>query len=175
MNLLRGILGSSASNLYRADVLKRFPFRTGFGTAGDLAWGLEHAGETRFAIVPRSSSTFMFHPKSYAKDDYAVSDFNQKCLALAREAANKYDGHKHGATPGTGTQVLLSELLTTWEKYLAEKGRVVEVKRRALWWLLPGAWQAHLERARALRALESAQANAMLELAARVAHDSRPE
>jgi len=174
MNLRRGLLGSSASNLYRAEVLQRFPFRTDFGTAGDLAWGLEHAGEIRLAIVPRSFSTFVFHPKSYAKGDYAVNDFNEKCLLVAREAVSRGAWRKPGATPNSNTERLLNELLVAWEKHLADKRRVTEFKARGLWWLSPAAWRAHQHRARTLRALTMLQSNAMLELAAHVTHDLRP-
>ena len=170
IHLLRGILGSSASNLYRTEVLQRFPFRTDFGTAGDLAWGLEHAGEIQLAVVPQSFSTFLFHPKSYAKSDYAVNDFNQKCLAIARDAVGKGAWRKPGAT--SDADRLLKELLPAWEKYLDEKRRVAEAKGHAFWWLFPTAWQAHQARARTLCALTAAQGNAMLELAAHVAHDS---
>ena len=165
INLTRGLLGSSASNLYRADVLQRFPFRTDFGTAGDLAWGLEHAGEVRLALVPEMFSTFVFHPKSYAKSDYAVNDFNEKCLALARASVAR--GGE--ATPPAKTAALLDELFSAWEGWLHTKRRVTEAKRSAMWCLKPGAWQAHLDRAAAARALAARQHHAMLELAARLA------
>ena len=172
-NLLRGILGSSASNLYRAEVLQRFPFRTDFGTAGDLAWGLEHAGEIRLAIVPQSFSTFVFHPKSYAKSDYAVNDFNEKCLAVARGALDRSASRTSVALDHAKVQALSHELLLAWEKYLVEKQRVVQAKRSPVWWLSPAAWRAHRTRAETFRALATLQHNAMLELAAHVAHDSR--
>jgi len=171
-NLLRGILGSSASNLYRTDVLQRFPFRTDFGTAGDLAWGLEHAGEIRLAVVPENLSTFVFHPKSYAKSDYAVSDFNEKCLAVARAAVQRHVGDLNRFSARTID--LASELFRAWEELLAAKRRVAEAKRSPVWWLSPAAWTAHRERARAERALAALQHNAMLELAKLVAHDSPP-
>jgi hypothetical protein len=173
-NLRRGILGSSASNLYRTEVLRRFPFRTDFGTAGDLAWGLEHAGEIRLAVVPQSFSTFMFHPKSYAKSDYAVEDFSEKCLLMARDAVVKGAWRKPGATQNSNAERLLNELLPAWEKYLEAKHRVARAKQSALWWLSPAAWRAHQDRGRTLRELTALRTNAMLELAAHVAHDSRP-
>lgn len=173
-NLRRGILGSSASNLYRADVLRRWPFRTDFGTAGDLAWGLEHAGEIRLAIVPQCFSTFVFHPKSYAKSDYAVADFSEKCLSLAAMAAEKGMRPKPDAAQDGAAERLLKELIVAWGTYLREKRCVARAKQSSLWWLSPNAWQAHRTRARALGRLESIQEKAMLELAAHVAHDSRP-
>lgn len=175
IHLLRGILGSSASNLYRTEVMQRSPFRTDFGTAGDLAWGLEHAGEIRLAIMPKNFSTFVFHPKSYAKSDYAVNDFNEKCLSITQDAVGRGAWREPGATQESNADRLLKELLPAWEKYLAEKRRVAEAKNRALWWLFPAAWQAHQARARTLSKLSVVQRNAMLELAAHVAHDLRPQ
>ena len=166
VHLTRGLLGSSASNLYRTDVLQRFPFRTDFGTAGDLAWGLEHAGDVRLALVPEVFSTFVFHPKSYAKSDYAVHDFNEKCLALARTTLVP-DG---ADTVPTKTITLLHELVSAWETFFTAKRRVAEAKISSVWWLKPGAWQAHRERAEAMRVLATRQQNAMRELPAHLAH-----
>ena len=157
--VLRGILGSSASNLYRTDVLRRFPFRVDFGTAGDLAWGLEHAARLRMAVVPQSVSTFVFHPKSYAKSDYAVVDFNGKCLALARAAIQPMKG---GPPPGdSGIEALSEQLIEAWARFLDEKKTLADAKRSALWWLSPAAWRQHWCRAAAARALADLQGAAL--------------
>jgi hypothetical protein len=158
-NLLRGILGSSASNLYRAEILQRFPFRTDFGTAGDLAWGLEHGAEIRLAVVPESFSTFVFHPKSYAKSDYAVDDMSLKCLRLARESLAQ-----QGRDEGSSLRPLLDRLLDAWEKYLSDKRSVVAAKHSPVWWLSPGAWQSHRNRNRSLQNLSALQAAALRRL-----------
>ena len=167
-HLLRGILGSSASNLYRADILRQFPFRTDFGTAGDLAWGLEHAGRVRFGIVPVPLATFVFHPKSYAKSEYAVSDFVGQCVRLAEESvAGK------AWMPGVNRGVpelenLLRNLLDDWRVYLATKATVQSLKSRAAWFLNPGAWIAHRERTARLRRLERTQDVAMRSIASAI-------
>jgi glycosyltransferase involved in cell wall biosynthesis len=161
-NLRRGILGSSASNLYRADVLKRFPFRTDFGTAGDLAWGLEHAGAMRIAVLPEPISTFVFHPKSYARSDYAVADFARKCLEVARQAVQrKAWTPSHASGPD---EALIEELLRAWERHLLAKETVEAEKRSALWLLKPGAWQAHAARRRALAKVEELRKAALVQL-----------
>ena len=164
-HLRRGILGSSASNLYRTEILQRYPFRTDFGTAGDLAWGLEHAGAARVAILPQEISTFMFHPKSYAKSDYAVSDFSEKCLGLARTAVER-----HSKETGSDKE-LLNELLAAWDNLLVAKRRVIDLKRSALWWLMPQAWQAHRVRSTAEGAVSVLQRKTMLELSRPAPHD----
>ncbi len=162
-NLLRGILGSSASNLYRTEVLQRFPFRTDFGTAGDLAWGLEHAAEIRLAVVPETFSTFVFHPKSYAKSDYAVEDMNSKCLSVAREAlARQGDSASLNADR---TRQLSVELLAAWQRYLGDKRSVGLAKTSPVWWLLPAAWNVHRQRHKSLQELTLLQRTALQHIA----------
>jgi hypothetical protein len=157
-NLFRGILGSSASNLYRGAVLKPFPFRTDFGTAGDLAWGLEHAARIRLAVVPQSFSTFLFHPKSYVKSDYAVDAFAEKCLRLAQSVA---------LNPGTNAveasepaRRIAADLLTAWERHLADKRAVTSSRQSVLWWLSPSSWTLHRRRSESLAALVRVQQQA---------------
>jgi hypothetical protein len=161
-HLLRGILGSSASNLYRSEVLQRWPFRTDFGTAGDLAWGLEHSGHVRLAVVPETFSTFVFHPKSYAKSDYAVSDFNQKCHAVAKAAVE--------ATAHLQHRRRVNELVQAWAALFAAKRAVLEAKQKPLWWAKPSALRRHRARSAADARLHHLQHDAMLELARSVAH-----
>ena len=163
IHLLRGILGSSASNLYRSEILQRLPFRTDFGTAGDLAWGLEHAGEIRLAIVPENFSTFVFHPKSYAKSDYAVEEFNEKCLAVAGEAVRRRPWNKAGSLDaGTESDVEREQrqLADAWDKYLRAKRKVAAAKSSPVWWLSPRAWGAHRLRRGALQKLTELQRGA---------------
>jgi glycosyltransferase involved in cell wall biosynthesis len=151
VNLRRGILGSSASNLYQTELLQRLPFRTDFGTAGDLAWGLEHSGQIRLGVLPERVSTFVFHPKSYAKSDYAVDDFAGRCLALARRSALKGDA-------------LQQQVLDAWERFLTARNAVETAKQSSTWFLSPAAWNAHRARAVAARGLGEVQRQAMATL-----------
>jgi hypothetical protein len=167
VNLLRGILGSSASNLYRGAILQKFPFRTDFGTAGDLAWGLEHAAHMRLAVVPQSFSTFLFHPKSYAKSDYAVEAFADKCLRLAQSAI----GSSHGMnelSSSRDTQNLVAELLTAWERHLDDKRVVTSARRSSFWWLFPSIWQAYRRRSQSFAELTRIQQTAFEHLRRRL-------
>jgi glycosyltransferase involved in cell wall biosynthesis len=66
---LGALLGSCASNLFRAEVLRRFPFPADFGTAGDGAWGWLHAAEVSWGIVPEKFSSFLVHPTSASRDE----------------------------------------------------------------------------------------------------------
>jgi glycosyltransferase involved in cell wall biosynthesis len=62
---LQGIMGSSASNLYRTEMLQRFPFPTEYGSPGDVVWGVRHARDMVFAVTPACFSEFLFHEKEY--------------------------------------------------------------------------------------------------------------
>jgi len=157
----RGILGSSASNLYCTTALQRFPFRTDFGTAGDLAWGLEHAGQMRLAVIPQNFSTFVFHPKSYAKSDYAVSGFAEKCIEAAVQVVAARPWVKEGVEMAEG-EALLNELLPAWREFVAAK-RVLDARKAKGpdFFFLPGAWRARAEREEKLRHLLAVQERAL--------------
>lgn len=78
---LGGILGSSASNLYRTRVLQEHPFPTDAGPAGDVAWGLRHIQRCRVAVTPRKCAHFVHHPKrlSMPAAEIASAIFRHAC------------------------------------------------------------------------------------------------
>lgn len=58
------ILGSSASNLYRTELLKACPFPEDAGIVGDVAWGLKYmARGVRVVVTPQVCADFVFHEK----------------------------------------------------------------------------------------------------------------
>jgi len=75
-------IGSSASNLYRCELIKRIPFPTQYGSSGDFFWLLENVTKVRFGISPRKGSTFLLHPSQHAQA------FPDRKLELAQLAAN---------------------------------------------------------------------------------------
>jgi glycosyltransferase involved in cell wall biosynthesis len=160
VNLRKAILGSSASNLYRRDVLQRRPFPIDFGTAGDLGWILQHAADLRFGIVPETFSTFLFHPKVYAKSDYAVNDFAEKCLATARATLARHltsaEWNRAGSTE------VVSALADAWEEFLSAKRAFKMARGGRAWWILSVAnWRAYQVRRDKLRQLRERQEAAM--------------
>lgn len=56
---IQGLLGSSASNLYRTETLRAHPFPEDAGHAGDTAWGCRHALHVSVAVLPRAVATFV--------------------------------------------------------------------------------------------------------------------
>ncbi len=77
-------IGSSASNLYRCEFIKRIPFPSQYGSAGDFFWLLENAAKVRFGITPRQGSTFLLHPNQHAQ---ASPDRKLELARLAAKAA----------------------------------------------------------------------------------------
>ena len=55
------ILGSSASNLYRTELLKTHPFPTAFGHNGDAAFGVHVAPFVKMALTKKTCSRFVTH------------------------------------------------------------------------------------------------------------------
>ncbi len=159
-NLRKAILGSSASNLYRSDILQRAPFPTDFGTAGDLGWILRHAAEIRLGVTPKVFSTFLFHPKVYAKSDYAVNDFAEKCLATARETLAR---QSQSSTWDSAMSVeILEPLAVAWDDFLKARRSFKAAQRtNAFWILIPANWRAYRLRNRRLQKLSDQQTVAM--------------
>jgi len=84
--LERGILGSSASNLYRAETLKRLPFSEDYYAAGDSAWMVQNCFDVKTAIVPQSFSTFLFHKKDWSFDSAHIKSSQMLRERFAFEA-----------------------------------------------------------------------------------------
>ena len=85
LNTTGAILGSSASDLYRTEILQKRPFPTNFGTVGDGAWSVANVFDYRLGVTPEVFSTFRQHPKAYSKEEYAVEDICGRLFLLAGE------------------------------------------------------------------------------------------
>lgn len=54
------ILGSSASNLYRASALRQFPWPESAGNQGDVLWAANYLPKLKVGISPKQFSVFMY-------------------------------------------------------------------------------------------------------------------
>jgi hypothetical protein len=79
--LPHGLLGSSASNLYRTSFLQHHPFPTDFGHCGDTAWGAIVAPVANVAFTPISCARF------YCQTEHASRSREQQ-RDLARRLSN---------------------------------------------------------------------------------------
>jgi hypothetical protein len=145
------VLGSSASNLYRTEILQRRPFPTDFGTTGDTAWGIANVFDSRLCVTREVFSTFRFHPKSYPTGEYTVTDITAKLSVLASDtlqARLDLDADLRDEIERLGCDrlpQLMNEHLE-WCRRLeaAREGKVP-------WIFNPAAWYARANRDRTLR------------------------
>jgi glycosyltransferase involved in cell wall biosynthesis len=142
------ILGSSASNLYRTEVLKKQPFPTSYGTAGDGAWGMAHGLNHRIAVTPGRFSTFLVHKKAYSKSEYVVDNLPDQLLNLFDEGCRAWISSNGGLVSRRDTMIIERVLDQLRKSFLVQKE--LEKFRRQAWpWILnPVAWNARARRSK---------------------------
>jgi hypothetical protein len=147
MDVPEGILGSSASNLYRTDLLKRFPFPTEYGHAGDTAWAILHAFDCALAVTPEVFSRFVLHPSATRSKSSGKRALADQLFDLARQAAREIpDGPASGPLKNL-LPSLLTELPTELAKLRESKHRYNLMRRKPWPWVLnPAAWKARRQR-----------------------------
>lgn len=144
-----GILGSSASNLYRTATLKRFSFPVEYGHEADTAWGIAHAFDVSWAATPRVFSKFMFHSTAGLLSAEQKAALVGRLLDLARQSLRQ--------SLGLSSPTPVPEALLPWLRELPEavqqlhesQRRYDQARRRFRPWSLnPAAWQARAQRNR---------------------------
>lgn len=147
----QAILGSSASNLYRSDCLKRSHFPLEFGMAGDTAWGVANALRVPVAMTGRVISDFRFHEKSYNVAPFPIDDMQERLESLAGDALDEAlagDARLRSA-PETG---LLQAMLEQRRAARLHRIELSAIRRKAPpWYLRSAAWRALAQRNRARR------------------------
>ncbi len=139
MPMREGILGSSASNLYRTDLLKRCPFPTDCGHAGDTAWSLKYGLNARFAVTPSAVAKFLIHPKNIPGGNAERVRYFEMFFDIALEACR---------TSGPLELLPLLTALRARTADLRDAQRVYDFwrKHRFPWILNPRAWQLRARR-----------------------------
>ena len=138
---LQGILGSSASNLYRTPVLQEFPFPTDVGSTGDVLWGVMNALKAKIAVTPFAFSTFLFHPASY---DPNTAEFNRKLASQINVKAVEILDRELASPNGSNHENLriLRQLLEYTKSYRSHKLGLEAMRRYWFpWFLRPRAWR----------------------------------
>ena len=151
LNVPAGLLGSSASNLYRTDVLQRHLFPTGFGHHGDTAWLLENALGLRIVLAPQIASEFFLHESA---NRTRVGGDTPRRVLLSRLARATWRGAT-GSSSLTGAPracaITLEEFWEQMEQWFTSQQRHEQLRAAsAVWWMNPRAWQARAERSRAM-------------------------
>ncbi|WP_169054268.1 glycosyltransferase [Nitratireductor sp. XY-223] len=153
------ILGSSASNLYRTDCLKEWPFPSEFGHIGDVAWGALYATHVSFGIYPETVAEFVHHKQTRQWDKQA---YVRMCLELFELASDQIRAlHQTGFTEArvTGGETESVSPLQEWirvgnRRRELDRG-LSELRGKRLHWILnPQAWRLRHKRNQALSAEE---------------------
>jgi hypothetical protein len=173
-NLTAALTGSCASDLFRTEVLQRHPFPSDFGTIGDGPWGIQHAADLVWAVVPERFSSFLKHPSNASEDEKTSYRRASRLDQVAREAV--------AAARQTGTlaakeldQLKLDDLLQAGSAYLDSKSRFDQLRKSKLPWILqPRAWRVRLVRNRAATQLQALKTQALRAIVAGSAGTSQP-
>jgi hypothetical protein len=155
------MLGSSASNLYRTEVFRRLPFPVDFGTGGDGAWGLLHAAQVVWGVVPGKFSTFLIHPTSASADEkrsWLEARRADEVLRAGMEAWRRAGGINDQDLLDVGWADLLGALTS----YLDAKAAFDQNRRGAIPWVInPCAWRNRLKREHFARELDQLKRRAL--------------
>jgi hypothetical protein len=84
--LPHGLLGSSASNLYKTLFLQNHPFPTDFGHCGDTAWGVSVAPIARVAFTPLNCAQFYCQTEHATRSREQQRELCRRLSALAIES-----------------------------------------------------------------------------------------
>jgi hypothetical protein len=147
LNVPEGILGSSASNLYRTATLQRFPFQPEYGHEADTAWAIAHALEVSWALTPRVVSKFTFHSGAGLLSMERMAALNGSLLDLARQTLRRPLDQASPAPVPEGLLPWLRELPAALENLRECQRRYNQARARLLPWLFnPAAWRARAQR-----------------------------
>jgi hypothetical protein len=155
------ILGSSASNLYRTQLMKENPFPVEYGTVGDGAWGLANFLKCSLAVTPRRFSTFREHEKSYSKKSYHISDLNDRLFRLLSDTV--LGGIANGGEFSEKCETFEIHRILSLIRARMKLQRTLEAhRRRPLPWILnPYAWMTREERKHVTDTLQGIIFNAL--------------
>ncbi len=164
------LTGSCASDLFRTSVLKRFPFPTDFGTAGDGAWGLMHAAEISWGVVPGRFSTFVLHPPNASPTEKQTYVNARRADEVLSETVSAW--RRAGVV--TEEELALarwSELSTALTQFLNAKTQFDQCRKESFPWILkPKAWQTRIRRQHSLAKLRTIKGRALGSLPTALPH-----
>src|SRR5262249_42129466 len=114
------LTGSSASDVFRTEILQRHPFPIDFGTSGDAVWGWMHAAEVAWGVVPGKFSTFTLHPTNASAAEKQSFIAARRADAVLRSAMDSW--RRSGVvTEQTFPRPIWEELMTWLTSYFDSK------------------------------------------------------
>lgn len=163
---MAGMMGSSASNLYRTVALQERPFPTDFGHVGDTAWGLAAAFALRFAVTPRACAEFVIHGGGGELSLKQAAEMEARLLTLARATLSlASSAGRLGDEAGSLEKALDS--YETCRRILTEAMQEYDSLRAGKWFgkLHPAVWRARRRRALARQGLRDLWLGSLREFA----------
>jgi len=156
------LTSSSASGLFRTETMQRHPFPTDFGTAGDGAWGAQHAAEVRWGVVSDRFSTFLLHPTNASAEEKRSYAGARRMDAVLRDAAGTW--RSNGTIRDEDLALMKwSALLDVLTGFLDAKDKFDRLRRGSLPWSLnPAAWLARSQRNRLFTRLQELKRAALV-------------
>jgi hypothetical protein len=156
------LTGSSASDLFRREVLQRHPFPTDFGYSGDSAWSWMHAAEVAWGVLPERFSTFVLHPTTASVAERQSLRVAQRADAVLRMAMESW--RRSGVITEQTLPRALWESLIAWLTFYLDAKAAFDQDRRHLvpWFLNPKAWRNRMRRERAAKMLHRLKHTALL-------------
>jgi len=142
-----GLLGSSASNLYRTRFLQEHPFPTCYRRVGDTGWAIENAFQMRLVVAPGLESEFLVHPPADAPTSEPVGQTRRRLHTKAREI---FEEQLKSAGASARVDELAGPLGNFWQatdRLLDANARYQELRReRGAALLNPVVWRARWHR-----------------------------
>jgi hypothetical protein len=142
------LTGSCASNVFRTECLKRLPFPSGFGNAGDCAWCLTHVAEVSWAVIPEKFSVFLRHPTTSSQAETIAFAKAKPWSEVLAEGMAAW--RKSGVVTEEDLIWIrwhdLGKALTEW--HVVKRQFDVRRKQGWPWYLSPWAWQMRRRRKR---------------------------
>ena len=128
--LPHGILGSSASNLYRSDLLKQYPFPTNFGHCGDTAWGISVSPFARIAFTPRQCARFLLQTTHSKIDPESQKKLHRDLANFTKDILRQHSKNNTEIATMSGWFSFLDKSISTlWEWTAGLEGYNHELKR----------------------------------------------
>ena len=128
--LPHGILGSSASNLYRSSLLKQHPFPTNFGHCGDTAWGIKVAPLASIAFTSRQCARFLLQTTHSKIDPESQKKLHRDLANLTKDILRQYSKNNIEIATMSGWFSFLDKSTSTlWEWTAGLEGYNQELKR----------------------------------------------
>ncbi len=155
------LTGSCASDLFRTQRLKQFPFPTEFGTTGDGIWSIRHAAQLTWAIVPGCFSTFLLHSTAASQSENRLQPETPRPDAVLRGAVEEWQ--REGLVSSQDlAQLGWAELMASLTGYLNDKAAFDGYRKSRVPWIVnPWAWRSRTRRQRQLTRLHFGKVSAL--------------